>query len=137
MSSKQPIRHAVSGLPRAVLFGAFLGMTIGVFGVVWSARGDGVPVDPHQLESQGIFGTLGGAVVAFVLYLTRPYRARGMIQNYCSWALASVIAVFVLLIPAIPEDGWKSVVLLSVLLGVGAGLGLGVAAQQVSQDRWW
>ena len=89
----------------------------------------------HQLASLGMAGTSGGAVIGFVLYLTRPYRARGTIQHYCSWILASVIAVFVLLIPAIPEEGWKWVVLFSLFLGFCAGLGLAATARYVSQDR--
>lgn len=135
MRYTQLIRQAPSELARAVLSGACLGMAACVFGMVWRARGDGAPVDLHQLARQGMLGTLGGAVIAFVLYWTRPYRARGTIQHYCSWILASIIAAFVLLIPAIPEDGWKWVVLFSLFLGFCAGLGLGAAARQVSQDR--
>ena|SRR6267143_6646609 len=135
MRPTQPIRQAPGDVARAVLIGACLGMTGSVFGMVWRARGEGVPIDLHQLASQGIVGTLGGAVIALVLYLTRPFRARGAIQHYCSWILASVIAVFVLLIPEIPEYGWKWVVLFSLWLGVCAGLGLGVTARQVSEDR--
>lgn len=102
--------------------------------MVWVARGEGAAVDPAKLWSQGILGTLGGAIVGSVLYLTKGYRARGMIQHYCSWILACVIAAFVLLIPVIPEEGWKMFVLVSLFLGVGAGLGLGVSARQVDQN---
>ena len=132
----QPSRRAAIDLTRAVLFGAGLGSALIVFGVAWTAVGDGAPVDLRQLADQGIFGTLAGAVIGLVLYLTKAFRARGPVQYYCSWVLATVTAAFILFIPGIPEDGWKWVIQMSLLLGVGAGLGLGIAAQQVSQDRW-
>lgn len=136
MTPNQPIGPAASELARAVLIGAFLGMILSVTGVVWTAWGEGVSVDLGQVRSQGMFATLGGAVVGFVLYLTRSYRARGTIQHYCSWILASSIAVFVLISPDLREEGWTRSVLFSLFLGVCFGLGLGAGARQWSQNGW-
>ena len=136
MTSKRPVRQVSTDLLRAVLIGAGLGLSVSVFGVVWRGRGEGVPVDWHELLNQGTFGSVGGAIIAFVLHLTRAYRTRGTIQHYLSWILASVIAAFVLISPDIRNDGWRWVALESGFFGIVAGLGLGLTARQVSQDGW-
>ena len=136
MSPKEPMREAQSDLAGVVLKGAGLGMIACVSGMVLRARGDGVPVDLHQIGIQGMVGILGGALIAFVLHLTRAYRAGGTIQHYSSWILASILAVFVLVIPGVPDHGWTDTVLFSLWLGFSAGLGLGLTARQLSGDRW-
>jgi hypothetical protein len=133
---KMPVSLKLAGVARMVLVGAGLGMMVSLFGMAWRARGTGVPVDPHELMNETVFGTVGGALTGSVLYLTRSFRAQGTIQHYLSWIFASVLAFFILLTPEIATDGWKRVVLVSLFFGITAGLGLGLTARQVSQDDW-
>ena len=133
--NKPPERQRLGPIVRAVLKGAGLGLMTVVWGSMWSARGEGRGIDWDELEMYSVTGTFAGAVIGLILYLTRQYRSRGMLQHYLSWALACFVAVFILLIPAIPEEGLTYTVLFALWLGGSAGLGLGVAARQVSRDR--
>lgn len=135
MIPDQPAQQTASSIIRAVLTGAGLGMIVGVLGTLWRVRGDGLPVDPAELITQGAAGTIAGAAVALVLHVTRDYRARGRIQHYCSWMLACVFGVFALVVPDLPEGGWN-VILFSLWLGTSGGLALGIIARQLSGYRW-
>jgi hypothetical protein len=135
MNHEQPERQGVSAAVRAVLTGAGLGMIVSVLGTVWSAYGEGVRVARYELQSLGLAGTIGGAAIALVLHLTRDYRARGKIQHYCSWILASVFGVLVLQFPELPRD-WSRAILFALWLGASIGLGLGIIARQLSGHRW-
>ena len=132
----QPERQRMTAVVRAVLAGAGLGMMGVLWGAIWTARGQGRAVDWHELEAQIVIGVSLGAVVGLVLHLTKIYRSRGKLQHYLSWTLACFAAVFVFLIPAIPEDGFTSTVLFSAWLGVSGGLAFGVISRQLSGHRW-
>lgn len=136
MNHKQPDRRRVSAVVRAVLAGAGLGMMAVVWGAIWSARGQGLGVDWHELKTNAATGMSAGAMIGLVLHLTQNYRSRGRIQHYLSWTLACVIAVFVLIIPAVPEEGLTYTLLFSLWLGASGGLALGVIARQLSGHRW-
>lgn len=67
----------------------------------------------------------------------RDFRSRHMLGYYASWAIAvSVGAVAVVIPQAIAERDWMAL-LIALVLGIGGGLGLGVAAQQFRGERWW
>src|SRR5687767_5578074 len=103
--NRPPERQRLGPIVRAVVKGAGLGLMTVVWGSIWSARGEGRGIDWHELEMHAATGAFAGSVVGLILYLTKQYRTRGTIQHYLSWALACFVAAFILLIPAIKEDG--------------------------------
>lgn len=115
---------------RAAPTGAGLGILVAASGYTWNAIGEHTPLDLGRLVVLATIGGLGGAVTAFVLYFTKDFRARGIIQLYCSWMLACFIASLVVLLPDLRTYGWREVGV-ALWLGCSAGLGFAVIERRV------
>ena len=136
MNNKATDPDRVGPVVRAGLTGSGIGVLMAVCGTIWSARGRGRGLDWEEVQMNALAALSTGAIVGMVLHLTKDYRARGKLQHYFSWVLACNVAAFIFLVPAIPEDGWKATIRLSLWLGSVVGLGLGLAARQVDGHRW-
>jgi uncharacterized membrane protein YjfL (UPF0719 family) len=120
-------------LARAVGVGAGLGVLNVVFNIFWGALTSRDPINVREQVTFGAVSAVGGAIIAFVLYFTKSFRKRGMVQHYLCWMLASVVAALVLVVPGMVSEGWSRSLAFALWLGVSAGLGLGAFARQVER----
>jgi hypothetical protein len=120
-----------TGLWRSVSSGAALGIATLVFGSVWSSLGEHTSINLRELLTQGLIGGVAGAVISFVLFFTRSFRARGLVYHYGAWIFACLVAAFVLVLPSSLTDIWHGLAF-AIWLGVAGGLGLGVTERQLT-----
>ena len=118
-----------------MLYGGALGAAGVLFGFFFRAQAEGRTIDPHELGMHCAGAAIAGMVMGAVLRALHSFRQRGRLQHYLSWTIAGVIAVLVVILPDLPEDGW-SAVLFALWLGSAAGVSLGLAARHLEGHRW-
>ena len=101
--------------------------------MVWRALAARLPINLREEVTFGAVSALGGAIIAFVLYFTKSFRKRGMVQHYLAWIFAAVVAAFVLVFPGSLSEGWSWALAFALWAGVSAGLGLGAFARELER----
>ena len=120
-------------LARAVAVGAGFGVLNFVVNMLWPAFFTRAPINLREEVWFGAVSAVGGAIIAFVLYFTKPFRKRGMVQHYLSWILAAVVAAFVLVFPDTLREGWSGALAFALWAGLSVGLGLGAFSRGVER----
>jgi hypothetical protein len=125
----------MSQLAVSVAGGAIVGAVLGMLGF-WRSTAEGTSDPGLPLVVQIGLPALGGAAAGIVLHALKGIRGRGRLGHYMAWVSAGIVGMAGILLPELLDGVGVQEGALIVALGVGAGLGLGAFARQLSGHVW-
>ena len=125
-------RSLVTRSAIAAAIGAALGL-----GASWRiAAESGIPLGDADPVPKALLGAFGGAWIAIVLHVMRPWRTRSRVGHYLAWVVAVTSAVALGVLPDLRSTDARDLVGFVAIFGPGAGLALGLVARQLGGHRW-